>query len=141
MKYGPKIMPIIKELWNNTISPYKNWHNKIKWFNIFIKSNKCQKIRKEKSNILIQKFEDSKIQIISKDKDKEKDNKKNNSNNNSKNKDRKSIKEVINDLFTAKDIVKNIKNQNNEILPNEKKENKSEKKKYNSNIDNNKQNI
>ena len=32
MKYGPKIMPIIKELWNNTISPYKNWHNKIKWF-------------------------------------------------------------------------------------------------------------
>ena len=48
MKYGPKIMPIIKELWNNTISPYKNWHNKIKWFSIFIKPNKCQKIRKEK---------------------------------------------------------------------------------------------
>ena len=47
MKYGPKIMPIIKELWNNTISPYKNWHNKIKWFSILIKSNKCQKIRKE----------------------------------------------------------------------------------------------
>ena len=23
MKYGPKIMPIIKELWNNTISPTK----------------------------------------------------------------------------------------------------------------------
>ena len=36
-------MPIIKELWNNTISPYKNWHNKIKWFSIFIKPNKCQK--------------------------------------------------------------------------------------------------
>ena len=47
MKYGPKIMPIIKELWNNTISPYKNWHNKIKWFSIFIKPNKCQKSRKE----------------------------------------------------------------------------------------------
>ena len=47
MKCGPKIMPIIKELWNNTISPYKNWHNKIKWFIIFIKPNKCQKIRKE----------------------------------------------------------------------------------------------
>ena len=38
-----KIMPIITELWNNTISPYKNWHNKIKWFGIFIKPNKCQK--------------------------------------------------------------------------------------------------
>ena len=48
MKYGPKIMPIIKELWNNTISPYKNWHKQIKWFSIFIKPNKCQKNRKEK---------------------------------------------------------------------------------------------
>ena len=47
MKYGPKIMPIIKELWNNTISPYKNWHKQIKWFSIFIKPNKCQKSRKE----------------------------------------------------------------------------------------------
>ena len=41
--YMSKIMPIITELWNNTISPYKNWHNKIKWFGIFIKPNKCQK--------------------------------------------------------------------------------------------------
>ena len=47
MKYGPKFMPIIKELWNNTISPYKNWHKQIKWFSIFIKPNKCQKSRKE----------------------------------------------------------------------------------------------
>ena len=43
MKYGPKIMSFIKELWNNTISPYKNWHKQIKWFSIFIKPNKCQK--------------------------------------------------------------------------------------------------
>ena len=48
MKYGPKIMPFIKELWNNISSSCKNWHNKIKWFSIFIKPNKCQKNRKEK---------------------------------------------------------------------------------------------
>ena len=41
--YMSKIMPIITELWNNTISPYKNWHKQIKWFSIFIKPNKCQK--------------------------------------------------------------------------------------------------
>ena len=41
-----KIVPFVEELWNNTISPYKNWHNKIKWFSIFIKPNKCQKNRK-----------------------------------------------------------------------------------------------
>ena len=45
--YMSKIVPFVEELWNNTISPYKNWHNKIKWFGIFIKPNKCQKIRKE----------------------------------------------------------------------------------------------
>ena len=31
-------MPFVEELWNNTISPYKNWHKQIKWFSIFIKS-------------------------------------------------------------------------------------------------------
>ena len=41
-------MPFVEEFWNNTTSPYKNWHKKIKWFSIFIKPNKCQKIRKEK---------------------------------------------------------------------------------------------
>ena len=40
-------MPFVEELWNNTTSLYKNWHNKIKWFSIFIKPNKCQKNRKE----------------------------------------------------------------------------------------------
>ena len=40
-------MPFVEELWNNTTSPYKNWHKKIKWFIIFIKPNKCQKNRKE----------------------------------------------------------------------------------------------
>ena len=40
-------MPFVEEFWNNTTSPYKNWHKKIKWFIIFIKPNKCQKNRKE----------------------------------------------------------------------------------------------
>ena len=44
----PKIVPFVEELWNNTTGTYKNWHNKIKWFSIFIKPNKCQKNRKEK---------------------------------------------------------------------------------------------
>ena len=41
-------MPFVEEFWNNTTSPCKNWHKKIKWFIIFIKPNKCQKNRKEK---------------------------------------------------------------------------------------------
>jgi len=39
-------MPVVEELWNNTTSPYKNWHKNIKWFIIF-KPNKFQKNRKE----------------------------------------------------------------------------------------------
>ena len=39
-------MPFVEELWNNVTSPYKNWHKNIKWFSIFIKPNKCQKIEK-----------------------------------------------------------------------------------------------
>ena len=44
----PKIMLLVEEVWSNTTSSYKNWHNEIKWFSIIIKSNKCQKNRKEK---------------------------------------------------------------------------------------------
>ena len=40
-------MPFVEELWNNVTSPYKNWHKNIKWFSIFIKPNKCQKIEKK----------------------------------------------------------------------------------------------
>ena len=94
--------------------------------------------KKEKDNTIRHKSEDSKIQIISKEKGKEKDNKKNIEDNNSKQKERKSIKEVINDIFSVKDIMENIKKQNNESPLKEKNENQSEKKRNNGSIDNNK---
>ena len=47
MKYGPKIMPIIKELWNNTISPYKNWHKQINWFSILLNQTNVRKLEKK----------------------------------------------------------------------------------------------
>ena len=40
-------MPFVEEFWNNTTSPCKKWHKKIKWFSILFKPNKCQKNRKE----------------------------------------------------------------------------------------------
>ena len=40
-------MLVNEELWNNTTSYCKNWHKNIKWFSIFIKPNKCQKIEKK----------------------------------------------------------------------------------------------
>ena len=92
--------------------------------------------KKEKDNITMQKPEESKIQIISKDKDK--DNKDNIDDNNSNKKERKSMKNVIDNLFNAKDIMENIKNQNSEASLITKNENQSEKKKNNNNIDDNK---
>ena len=40
-------MPVVEELWNNTTSPCKKFHKKIKWFSIFIKPNKCRKLEKK----------------------------------------------------------------------------------------------
>ena len=89
-----------------------------------------------------QKVEDSKIQIVSKDKDKEKN--KNEEEKKSESKDRSSIKNVIKDLFAVKDIMDNIKNQNNNSPQKENVSNQSEKKKIivenNSNNSNNNNN-
>ena len=41
-------MPFVEELWNNITSSYKNWHKKINWFSIIIKSKQMVENRKEK---------------------------------------------------------------------------------------------
>ena len=90
-----------------------------------------------------QKVEDSRIQIVSKDKDIEKKEEEKKP----ENKDRSSIKNVIKDLFSVKDIMDSIKNQNNNSPQKENTLNQSEKKKIiaennnnNNNNNNNKNN-
>ena len=90
------------------------------------------------------KIEESKIQIVSKDKDKEKKEQEKNPEQKKEKKDRSSIKNVIKDLFSVKDIMDNIKNQNNNSPLKENKSDLSEKKKIivenNSNSNNNNSN-
>ena len=72
-----------------------------------------------------QKLEDSKIQIVSKDKEKNK----NEEEKKPEKKDRSSIKNVIKDLFNVKNIIDNLKNQNNNSPQKENASNQSAKKK------------
>ena len=86
--------------------------------------------KNEKANK--QKIEESKIQIVSKDKDKDKDNdKEKNKNEEGKKseKDRSSIKNIIKDLFSVREIMDNIKNQNSNSPQKENTSNQIEKKK------------
>ena len=96
------------------------------------KKDDTNKILENKKNIIKQRIEDTKIQIISKSKDSEEEKEKN-SENILKDKvvRRSSIKNVINDLLSVKDLMQNIKNN-----PNENLDNKSEKNKINTNPNN-----
>jgi hypothetical protein len=89
------------------------------------KMGEKNKIEDKNEKVNKQKAEDSKIQIVSKDKDKEK----NEEEKKPENKDRSSIKNVIKDLFSVKDIMYNIKNQNNNSPQKENASNQSAKKK------------
>ena len=113
------------------------------------KESMIEKTKMEDKNDKVkQKIEDSKIQIISKDKGKEK----NLEDKKGENKDRSSIKNVIKDLFSVKNIMDNIKNQNNNspqkenapLNPNDKKkiivENNNNSNSNNNNNNNNSNN-
>ena len=94
----------------------------------------------KKDNINDPKKEESKIQIIAKDKDNDKNNKQNDIN--PKEPTRPNIKKVINNLFNVKNIIENIKNIKNESPYKEKNENQNDKiKNNNSNIKNNNENV
>ena len=47
IRYCPKIMPVVEELWNSITSSYKNWRKKIKWFSILLNQTIVRKIKKE----------------------------------------------------------------------------------------------
>ena len=94
----------------------------------------------KKDNINKPKKEESKIQIIAKDKDNDKNNKQNDINH--KEATKTSIKKVISDLFNVKNIINNIKNIKNESSSKENIENQNDKiKNNNSKIKNNNENV
>ena len=95
------------------------------------KSIEKNKSTDKKENIIKITKEDSKIQIVSKNKENE-NQKNNNIDISEKKNERASIKNVINDLFNVKNIMNNIKNAKNESNSNNKSTNQNDKKNENS---------
>ena len=117
---------------------------------VFVKDDNIKEDKKiEKKNIekndkiIKPKKEESKIQIVSRDVNKEKEKEKEKINNEINQKNAKpNIKNVISDLFSVKDIIDNIKDQNNEPPLNDKitiqsPKKKNDNSKINANTNNN----